>query len=100
MHIVTVKTKIHTFLYVKTLRVLENAPILLASLTYSWSIDNWEQFLNIINEKFVEQPFIPLLLKIKHKKLRKKNMYYHSFKISIGLHSSHKDKSICLSTKF
>lgn len=47
--------------YVKTLRSLEDAPIFLASLTNSWSVDNWEQLLNIVNKKFVEQPIISLL---------------------------------------
>ncbi|GMQ06378.1 hypothetical protein CsSME_00050999 [Camellia sinensis var. sinensis] len=45
----------------------ENAPILRASLTNSWSVDNREKFLNIVNEKLVERPLIPLLhLKIHH----------------------------------
>ena len=44
-----------------TLRTPEYAPIFLASLTNGRSIYNREQFLNIINEKFVKQPFIPLL---------------------------------------
>lgn len=48
--------------YVKTLRAPEDASEFLASLTNSWSVDNWEQFLHIINEKFVEQPLIPFLL--------------------------------------
>lgn len=46
---------------VKTLRTPVNAPILLASLTNSWSVDNREKFLNIVYEKLVEQPLIPLL---------------------------------------
>ncbi|GMQ07178.1 hypothetical protein CsSME_00051482 [Camellia sinensis var. sinensis] len=45
----------------------ENAPILRASLSNSWSVDNWEKFLNIVNEKLVKQPLIPLLhLKVHH----------------------------------
>ena len=55
--------------YVKTLRSLEDAPVFLASLTNSWSIDNWEQLLNIVNKKFVEQPFISLLQTEMKKKL-------------------------------
>lgn len=46
---------------VKSLRTPENATVLLASLTNSWSVHNRKKLLNIINKKFVKQPFIPLL---------------------------------------
>lgn len=46
---------------VKTLRAPENAAIFLASLSNCRSVHNWKQFLHIINEKLVKQPFIPLL---------------------------------------
>lgn len=45
----------------KTLWAPEDTPILLARFTNSWSVDNWKQLLNIIDEKLVEQPFISLL---------------------------------------
>ena len=45
----------------KALRSPVNFPILLASFAYSWSVHNWKQFFNIIDEKLVEQPFISLL---------------------------------------
>ena len=46
---------------VKALGTPKNTPIFLASLTNSWSVHNWKQFLNIINQKLVKQPFISLL---------------------------------------
>lgn len=46
---------------VKALGTTENTPIFLASLTNSWSVHNWKQFLNIIYQKLVKQPFISLL---------------------------------------
>lgn len=45
----------------ETLRTFEYTSIFLASLANSRSIDNREEFLNIINKEFVEQPFISLL---------------------------------------
>lgn len=46
---------------VKTLRMPENAPIFLASLTNCWGVHNRKQFLNIINQKLIKEPFISLL---------------------------------------
>ena len=45
----------------KTLRTPEDTPIFLACLTNSRSVDDWEQLLNIVDQKLVEQPFIHLL---------------------------------------
>lgn len=45
----------------------EDAPVLLAGLTNSRCIYNWKQLLNIINQKLVEQPFIPFLCTSKNK---------------------------------
>lgn len=46
---------------VKSLWMPKNASIFLASFTNSWSVHNWKQFLNIIDQKLVKQPFISLL---------------------------------------
>jgi len=46
---------------IKTLRTPKNASVFLACFSNRWSVNNRKQFLNIIDQKLVEQPFIPLL---------------------------------------
>lgn len=53
---------------VQTLRTPEDASIFLTSLPDSGCIDNWEQFFNVVDEKFVEKPFISFLQKDEGKK--------------------------------
>lgn len=41
--------------------VVKDFTVILARVTFNWSIDDWKQLLHIVNEHLIEQPLVPHL---------------------------------------